>query len=167
MSIRTKIGKRKKGFTLIELIIVIAIIAILAAIAIPNFLAIQRRSKVQADIETGKNIYNATLALVAEGKLPMPQYEETINQNGDVIKSYGYPIYLNGKDPNGDIIESYLQINPVSEVYKGCYYVVSLTFKYENNKYDLKDPIINVSVANNNETKGYVYPEQTNKFKLN
>lgn len=51
--------KNRKGFTLVEIMIVVAIIGILAAIAIPNFLLSRRRSHQNACIANLKQIQGA------------------------------------------------------------------------------------------------------------
>jgi type IV pilus assembly protein PilA len=57
--------RNRKGFTLIELMIVVAIIAILAAIAIPNFLKFQAKSK-QSEARTMlTGVYEAEMGYFA------------------------------------------------------------------------------------------------------
>lgn len=52
----------KKGFTIVELVIVIAVIAILAAVLIPTFSGVVSRANDSAALQEAKNAYSATLA---------------------------------------------------------------------------------------------------------
>jgi type IV pilus assembly protein PilA len=61
--------KKKKGFTLIELIIVISIIGVLSAIAVPKYVGIQKDAKIKADVASAKVIADATNMLIGEDKI--------------------------------------------------------------------------------------------------
>jgi len=61
-----KMFLRKRGFTLIELLIVVAIIAILAAIAVPNFLEAQVRSKVSRQKSNMRTVATALEAYMVD-----------------------------------------------------------------------------------------------------
>lgn len=147
-----KQNKKKKGFTLIELIIVIAIIAILAAIAIPNFLSIQRKSRVKADIASAKTIYDATSALIAEGKI-VPKSTEEVSGSNKVTKNEVFTLKApvdtategsveasgNATDPQAKALKSYLQTIPVPKSVDNSNFVVTVSGNEE-------DPSIVVSI---------------------
>ena len=61
-------NKIMKGFTLVEIMIVVAIIAILAAVAIPNFVRYRKTSQMNACISNLKQIQGAVEQAKMGGK---------------------------------------------------------------------------------------------------
>ena len=66
-------SKIKKGFTLVEVIIVLAIIAIVAAIAVPNLTKVRESSKVKADERSIEAINRITRQVLADNKINLSQ----------------------------------------------------------------------------------------------
>ena len=89
----------KKGFTIVELVIVIAVIAILAAVLIPTFSGIIKKAKINADTQVARNLNTSLAADTALNGKP-----QTIEDVLKILKADGYLIEnLNSKS--------------------GCYYV--------------------------------------------
>ena len=62
----TAIKKSKKGYTLIELIVVLVIVAILAAIAVPSLIGYIDKAKSQQTLTEARAVYVAAQAIATE-----------------------------------------------------------------------------------------------------
>ena len=90
-------GRREKnygfsGFTLIELLIVVAIIAILAAIAVPNFLEAQVRSKVSRTKSDMRSLATALESYNVDGNHYPPDYTDGVNTFLERLKWVTSPV---------------------------------------------------------------------------
>ena len=103
-----KLNKRRGGFTLVEIMIVVAIIALLAAIAVPNFLRSRKRSQATQVLEDLRIIDSA-----------VDQYAIENNKNSSTtpswadVKAYiktGSRLYASGQK---DILGNTLKINAI------------------------------------------------------
>ncbi len=75
---------KRKGFTIVELVIVIAVIAILAAVLIPTFTNIIQKAKVSNDTQLIKNLNTALAADAKEHK--------TMTDALDAAKEFGFDV---------------------------------------------------------------------------
>lgn len=79
--------QRKKGFTMVELVIVIAVIAILAAVLIPTFVNLTKKANEAAALADARNIANQILAdMLKGGGKDILVFE----QKGDELYIHGY-----------------------------------------------------------------------------
>ena len=103
--------KKSDGFTLIELMIVVAIIGILAAIAIPNFLMYQTKAK-QAEAKSNLNgLFKVEMSYYAENSrytpeftglswIPLGPYRYAYNMSNDDTKTVGLNLLLTAAKNN-------------------------------------------------------------------
>ncbi len=89
--------RKNKGFTLIELMIVVAIIGILAAIAIPNFIRFQARSKQSEAKSNMKSLFTAQKSYYQE----KDRYSQLVKVIGFAPERGNRYAYYNGPIASG------------------------------------------------------------------
>lgn len=92
------IKKSRGGFTLVEIMIVVAIIALLAAIAVPNFLRARKRTQATIILGDLRNLHHALEQYAMEAGKPAgfnPQFADLKNyiKTGSALYNTGADIF--------------------------------------------------------------------------
>ena len=81
-NLMNKIRKSNKGFTLVELIIVIAIIAVLTAVAAPQYIKYVDRSRWAQDQDNAQILLTAVQVAVADPEVTVTETSVTFTSSG-------------------------------------------------------------------------------------
>jgi type IV pilus assembly protein PilA len=105
MNLNKALNKKAQGFTLIELMIVVAIIGILAAIALPAYKDYVNKGKVNSCLSEAASFEKAYAAAVIGDIDPLPAYTPSACEKGpDTIAADDVTrVYESKADPAEDI----------------------------------------------------------------
>ena len=96
--------KNTKGFTLMEMLIVVAIIAILIAIAIPTFNSSLNKAKVATDEANIRSGYASVMADILDSSDPIPTAGKTFTLKADGSVTGNAANYeTKGKNTDGNL----------------------------------------------------------------
>ena len=138
-----QVNSKHKGFTLIEMVIVVAIIAILIAIAVPQVLKQINKSKIEADKANAKNIATAIQQWVSEGNVLNNQAEWKVITSNDPVNT-------------GNGIQDYLGSGlPKTKLKNGDFYY----------KYDATNQVLMIGAENSSGTIVELYPSPSSDYK--
>jgi len=128
-----------KGFSLVELIIVIAIMAVLIGLLAPQFLKYVQRSRYSTDVKNGQEIATVVQTLIADHKLK------------DSVASSAAVEFKSGKDVYTEAVNSNLLSEEIKSKVK--------TDQYFKVAYDVTNGHVEVAVNGCN-----VYPNITGEY---
>ncbi len=92
-------GKNRKGFTLVELIVVLAIMGIVAAILVPTMFNYIKKAAAKTDMANGRQIYNSVKTLLSEDE---EAYESFYEYNTTVFNVQ--PVTSSGAEAPYDLV---------------------------------------------------------------